>query len=361
MPKNKKTEPDVRLIEMIKIAENPYSAGVNYHIYKRHRIPNVNEIGAVTDQGWADFRRELQSEFNWNANDELFISQKMGLPEARCMNIIHLDMGATIYRNFEGWIVLVFDHDSDSSLLKQLKLRIQHACSNNSVHKIGFLQNTGMRQFISFSKYKPYEHDLIPYMGEQAVQFRDRMLHHLNEDNGNGLFLLHGHPGTGKTSFIKSVLSLTKRKAIYMSAAMADKLTSPEMIGLLMDYPDSILVMEDAETTLMKRAADNSSAVSNLLNMSDGFPADFLNLCIICTFNTELDNIDPALLRKGRLKGMFEFKSLKEEQARKIADVLGVSRDIDQPVTIAELCNSQSVAVGHRKRNVGFRVTNKSI
>jgi hypothetical protein len=354
MQQIKKKKPDNRLKVMMKVAENPYSTGVNFHIYKRKRIPSVIEMGAVTDQGWADFRQDLQTEINWNAGNELIISHKMGLPEARCMNIIHLDIGTTVYRNFDGWIVLVYDHDSDNSLLNKLKLSIQHACSNNSVHKIGFLQNTGMRQFISFSKYKPYDHDLIPYMGEQAVQFRDRMLHHLNEENGNGLYLLHGHPGTGKTSFIKSVLSLTKRKAIYMSAAMADKLTSPEMIGLLMDYPDSVLVMEDAETTLMKRAADNSSAVSNLLNMSDGFPADFLNLCIICTFNTELDNIDPALLRKGRLKGMFEFKPLQPSQVKELAEFLYIEVDAKKPMSLAEVCNGGVGRNYFEGKEIGF-------
>jgi len=353
-----KHKPAIDIKDLMRIVETFYSTGVNFHIYKRKRIPSMIEMGSVTDEGWEVFRQELQADFHWNADDELNITQKLGLPEARSMNYIHLHGGATVYRNADGWIVLVYDHDCDSELLKELKYRIKTICNKSTMHEIGFLQITGAHLHVRFCQYKPYENDLVPFMGEPVVEFRNQMLKHLNEENGNGLYLLHGNPGTGKTSFIKSVLSRTRRKAIYLSASMTEKLTSPDMIGLLTGYPDSILVIEDAETTLMKRAGDNSSAVSNLLNMSDGFPADFLNLCIICTFNTELDNIDPALLRKGRLKGMFEFKPLREEQARKIAGVLGVSGNINYPVTIAELCNSQSVSAKYQTRNVGFQTIN---
>jgi len=137
---------------------------------------------------------------------------------------------------------------------------------------------------------------------------------------------------------------------------MTEKLTSPDMIGLLTGYPDSILVIEDAETTLMKRAGDNSSAVSNLLNMSDGFPADFLNLCIICTFNTELENIDPALLRKGRLRGIQEFKLLQPEQVRELSSHINTEIVANKPMSLAEVCNWNCVTNQYFKKEIGFEI-----
>lgn len=67
----------------------------------------------------------------------------------------------------------------------------------------------------------------------------------------------------------------------------------------------------------MKRDEENSNAVSTLLNLADEFTADFLELAIICTFNTRISEIDPALLRKGRLRGMQEFKKLDKSQVKK--------------------------------------------
>lgn len=76
-----------------------------------------------------------------------------------------------------------------------------------------------------------------------------------------------------------------------------------------------MVIIEDAETLLMQRASDNHDALSNLLNIADGFLGAFLNLQIICTINTPIDKIDPALLRPGRLLASYTFKRLSFEQA----------------------------------------------
>ncbi|MEX1015075.1 MAG: AAA family ATPase [Candidatus Paceibacterota bacterium] len=165
---------------------------------------------------------------------------------------------------------------------------------------------------------------------------------------------MHGKPGTGKTSFIKTILSNSKKKAIYLTPGYTDSLTSPELIGLLMDHPGSILVIEDAETVLMKRQADNSNAVSNLLNLTDGFPADFLKLNIICTFNTKLDDIDPARLREGRLKGLHEFAKLSIPQAQSLAHHLEKEIEITQSMTLAEVCNAGSLQRKLAVNGIGF-------
>jgi hypothetical protein len=44
--------------------------------------------------------------------------------------------------------------------------------------------------------------------------------------------------------------------------------------------------------------------------MGDGLMSDDLGIKFICTFNEEVTNIDEALMRKGRLACMYEFKKL---------------------------------------------------
>ncbi|MEX2410176.1 MAG: AAA family ATPase, partial [Candidatus Paceibacterota bacterium] len=134
----------------------------------------------------------------------------------------------------------------------------------------------------------------------------------------------------------------------------ADQLASPDLIGVLMDHPGSVLIIEDAETVLMKRQADNSNAVSNLLNLTDGFPADFLKLNIICTFNTKLDDIDPALLREGRLKGIHEFTKLNINQVQSLAHHLEKEIEITQSMTLAEVCNAGSLQRKLAVNGIGF-------
>ena len=48
--------------------------------------------------------------------------------------------------------------------------------------------------------------------------------------------------------------------------------------------------------------------------MGDGLMSDDLGIKFVCTFNEDVKNIDEALMRKGRLACMYEFKPLSAEK-----------------------------------------------
>ena len=73
----------------------------------------------------------------------------------------------------------------------------------------------------------------------------------------------------------------------------------------------------------MTRGSDNREQVSAILNLSDGMLADFLRLQIICTINCSAADIDPALLRPGRLLCHRVFGRLDYAQAARLAESLG--------------------------------------
>src|SRR5204863_7403258 len=98
------------------------------------------------------------------------------------------------------------------------------------------------------------------------------------------------------------------------------------------------------------------SAVSNLLNISDGLLADFLNVQLICTFNSSLTTVDNALMRKGRLIARYEFGKLGITKAQKLSEYFGFDKMIDQPMTIAEIANPHEKNQQMEKNEVvGFR------
>jgi ATP-dependent 26S proteasome regulatory subunit len=84
---------------------------------------------------------------------------------------------------------------------------------------------------------------------------------------------------------------------------------NPEFIDLLIDNPNAVVIIEDAENIMMDRKYNSDSSVSNLLNLSDGLLSDCLSVQIICTFNNSINLIDAALMRKGRLIAKYEFGS----------------------------------------------------
>ena len=130
---------------------------------------------------------------------------------------------------------------------------------------------------------------------------------------------------------------------------------NPEFIDLLIDNPNAVLVIEDAENIIMDRKY-SSSSVSNLLNISDGLLSDCLNVQIICTFNSALNLVDSALLRKGRLIAKYEFGKLTAEKSQGLSNHLGLDQLIVKPQTLAEITNPDQLNFDMPQVNViGFR------
>lgn len=161
----------------------------------------------------------------------------------------------------------------------------------------------------------------------------------LRKKEDKGIVLLHGLPGTGKTTYLRYLIGRIKKRVLFVSPNIAKNLMNPEFIDLLIDNPNTVVVIEDAEHIILDRRASGGSSVSNLLNISDGLLADFLNVQLICTFNNSLTMIDSALLRKGRLIAKYEFGKLSIAKAQALSNHLGFDTVITKPMTIAEVAN----------------------
>lgn len=178
----------------------------------------------------------------------------------------------------------------------------------------------------------------------------------LNTKKDKGIVLLHGLPGTGKTTYLRYLVGKIKKRVLFLSPTVAENLMSPEFVELLINNPDTVVIIEDAENIIMDRKFSNSSSVSNLLNISDGLLADFLNVQIICTFNNSLTLVDSALMRKGRLIAKYQFGKLSIEKAQRLSNHLGLTQVIDKPMTIAEIANPHEAVTEQTKIEVlGFR------
>lgn len=137
--------------------------------------------------------------------------------------------------------------------------------------------------------------------------------------------MLHGDPGCGKSSLIHAIATETEREINYLNlgSVEADK----ELTRLLSgnrDWSRCILAIEDidaagvkvnrnegsAKTSRQKAKKDETNPVSlsALLNVLDGILCPD-GLVVIATTN-HLDDIDPALKRKGRFDFTFELGQL---------------------------------------------------
>ena len=70
-----------------------------------------------------------------------------------------------------------------------------------------------------------YNNDFAPV----AAEIENFLL----EENKSGLIILHGKQGTGKTTYIRHLINLGKKRMIYMSGDLVDKLSDPSFITFI--------------------------------------------------------------------------------------------------------------------------------
>jgi hypothetical protein len=197
--------------------------------------------------------------------------------------------------------------------------------------------------------------DLGMYYEDDFMEVDKTIQNRLMKKDDKGIVLLHGLPGAGKTTYLRYLIGRLKKKVLFLSPAVAGNIMNPDFMDLLIDNPNSILIIEDAENIIMDRRISSDSSVSNLLNISDGLLADFLSVQVICTFNHPVSMVDNALMRKGRLIAKYEFGKLSVTKSQRLSDHFGFETIINKPMTIAEIANQHEKEQKDKIEVIGFR------
>jgi len=186
---------------------------------------------------------------------------------------------------------------------------------------------------------------------ESFKEFHEYTLKKLETENG--IVILFSDPGHGKTSYIKGLISILKdtdRKIIYLPPYLTSSLSDPGILDFILKQKNAIFVVEDAEECLQKREG-RDTAVSNILNFSDGILGDIANISFIFTINTDIREIDPALLRKGRLISKYEFKELEESRANALKKKIGAITD---SCLLADIYNASNKDFSQKTTAIGY-------
>lgn len=114
-------------------------------------------------------------------------------------------------------------------------------------------------------------------------------------------YLLHGPPGTGKTSLVKAIAGVMNMNIYIIS--ISNGISDDEFSRAITDVPEySIILLEDVDAAFDQRQkADEDQKVTfkTLLNTIDGVISPEGTILFMTT--NHIDKLDPALRRSGRV------------------------------------------------------------
>lgn len=213
---------------------------------------------------------------------------------------------------------------------KEFNIYWRLCCSNGGY----YLDKGNIKAPEYFDVEKLYNDDFI----EEDKKIRE----FIGKEDKSGLVILHGEKGTGKSTYIKNLVNqFPQKRFVYVPASLINLMGDPSFGSFLTTLNNHVIVLEDCENSIRDRKNGGSaSAVSLLLNLTDGILSDDLGMKFICTFNEDMKNIDSALLRKGRLVSKYEFKPLCKEKAKAILEERGMEDvSLSKALTLADIFN----------------------
>ncbi|WP_419993705.1 DUF5925 domain-containing protein [Streptomyces boninensis] len=155
----------------------------------------------------------------------------------------------------------------------------------------------------------------------------DRLMKLTPDDIGGRLLLLHGPPGTGKTSALRTLARS------WRDWCQVDCVLDPERlfndVGYLMDIAIGeddpagsgksrwrLLLLEDCDELIRGEAKHAAGqALSRLLNLTDGLLGQGRNVLVGVTTNEDLERLHPAVVRPGRCLARIEVGNLTRPEA----------------------------------------------
>lgn len=216
------------------------------------------------------------------------------------------------------------------------------------------------KEYYKLYKEEKFAKDhFYPWLKDNGYTIESFIEEYLESDES--ILLVSGIPGTGKTTFLKTLIK--EVYGYYHVHVVADSkllaLNSNYIYRQLSDDEPDVIIIEDADALIFNTRKEGNIELAQLLNVSDGlgYKRRYVPKIIMTTNLTDLEHIDEALLRPGRCFGMVNFRHLTRDETIKVMQEEGITATLDEDkeyFTLAEIMSNKGIITSGPKVKIGF-------
>lgn len=202
------------------------------------------------------------------------------------------------------------------------------------------------------------KYSLSDHYNDDFMAVHRSILERLKEENSKVSVLLCGKSLEEKLFYIRYLLTSLRKDVFVLPPYLDVALCGSEMFKILLNNPNSVLVIENADRFLEKKEKDGRPTLVHLVEAYYGMLAEVMHTPIVCTFNCEMAKIDKALMDKAQTIA-YEFKELTVDKSQALSNKLGFDSTIARPMSLADIYyqGEKDFSTPIKRRTMGFKPT----
>ena len=220
-------------------------------------------------------------------------------------------------------------------------------CERGTIRWYRKVGNTIDSSTIVIENKKDMHAEFYPWIQEGVDKYIDRFM-----ESEASILLMVGPPGTGKTSFLRHMIS--SRNLIANVTYDEDLLSADEFFYSFITSKSQLMVIEDADNLISSRDSGNR-LIPRFLNTAEGLVKIGKKKMVFTTNLPNVQSVDEALVRPGRCFDVMKTRQLTHKEMMAATSAAGLTYivPVKEEYSLSEIFSSSKPRL-NAIRKVGF-------